>query len=137
MIYVVDASVWVSRLVPQDVYHPHSRRWLETQVARGVRMILPIWLLAEVAGAIARRTGEPALVLRSMDLLLRFPDVQWVIIDFSLGLEMARWSANLRLRGTDAAYVAIASRLKIPLVTWDREPMERAKEHISVMTPDA
>lgn len=99
MIYVVDASVWVSRLVPQDVYHPHSRRWLETQVARGARMILPIWLLAEVAGAIARRTGEPAMGLRSMDLLLRFPGVQWVIIDFSLGLEMARWSANLRLKG--------------------------------------
>jgi predicted nucleic acid-binding protein len=26
---VVDASVWVSRLVPQDAHHEASKRWLE------------------------------------------------------------------------------------------------------------
>lgn len=30
---VVDASVWVSRLVPQDVHHSISRRWLEQYAA--------------------------------------------------------------------------------------------------------
>ena len=32
---VVDASVWVSRLVPQDVHHEASRGWLAHHLARG------------------------------------------------------------------------------------------------------
>ena len=51
---VVDASVWVGRLVPQDAHFEASRRWLEAVVARGGRLISPILLLSEVSGAIAR-----------------------------------------------------------------------------------
>ncbi len=29
---VVDASVWVSRLVPQDVHHELTRQWLERYI---------------------------------------------------------------------------------------------------------
>lgn len=47
---VVDASVWMSRLVPQDVYHGVSCRWLEVQAAAGDRLVAPVLLLTEVVG---------------------------------------------------------------------------------------
>ncbi len=48
----------------------------------------------------------------------------------------AKVAANLRLRGADAFYVAAASRLDIPLVTWDQEQMERARGLVNVITPE-
>ena len=49
---VVDASVWVSRLVPQDAHHATSRQWLERQLMEGALLIAPVLVLAEVAGAL-------------------------------------------------------------------------------------
>ena len=34
-------------------------------------------------------------------------------------------AADLRLRGADATYVAAAQELNLPLVSWDREQIER------------
>lgn len=130
---VVDASVWVSRLVPQDVHHPASRRWLE---AHADPLIAPILLLAEVAGAIARRTGAPELGRQAVETLTQLPNLRLVPLDPRLGLETARLAADLQLRGADAAYVAVAYHLHLPLVTWDREQADRAGPLIAVYTPD-
>ena len=43
--------------------------------------------------------------------------------------------AVLRLRGADATYVAVAQRLDLPLITWDREQLERASRLITVRSP--
>jgi predicted nucleic acid-binding protein len=133
---VVDASVWVSRLVPQDVHHLASRRWLEQHVASGGVLVAPVLLLAEVAGAISRRVGEPELAHQAVESLLRVPGLRLVPIDHRLGKETARLAADLRLRGADAVYVALAHRLNIPLVSWDQEQRERACELIVVRSPE-
>ena len=133
---VVDASVWVSRLVPQDVHHSASRRYLEERATAGDLLVAPVLLLAEVAGAIARRTGAPEPGRRALEGLLRFPGLRLVTVDRHLGQEMARLAANLQLRGADAAYVAVAIRLGLPLVTWDREQALRAASRIPVLTPE-
>ena len=56
---IVDATVVVSHLVPQEAGHEASRRWLARRVAAGGLVIAPSLLLAEVAGAIARGTRSP------------------------------------------------------------------------------
>ena len=61
---VVDASVWVSRLVPQDIHHAASQRWLEEQAAGGDL----------VAGAISRRTGRGELAHQAVQVLLRLAE---------------------------------------------------------------
>ena len=68
---VVDASVIVSRLVPHDVHHEVSRRWLARHVAGRGLVIAPALLLPEVAAAVARRTGESRLARRAVDAVLR------------------------------------------------------------------
>ncbi|MCS7350620.1 MAG: PIN domain-containing protein [Anaerolineae bacterium] len=132
----MDASVWVSRLVPQDVHYEASRRWLEVRVAAGDLLVAPVLLLAEVAGAIARRTGAPELGHRAVEGLLRVPNLRLVSLDRRLGRKMARLAADLRLRGADAAYVALAVHLGLPLVTWDQEQALRVALRIPVLTPD-
>jgi predicted nucleic acid-binding protein len=133
---VVDASVWVSRLVLQDAFHQASRRWLDEYTAGGGVLVVPVLLLPEVAGAIARRTGDPRLGRRAVDGLLRLPVLRVVPLDRHLGEESARLAADLSLRGADAVYVGVARQLGIPLVTWDQEQQGRAGGVITVRTPE-
>src|SRR5436305_8363258 len=59
---VVDASVCVSWLYPQDVNHAASRLWIERFFLKDGILIVPVLLLIEVAAAISRRKGDPLLV---------------------------------------------------------------------------
>ena len=76
---VVDASVVVSRLV----------------------------LLPEVAGAVARRTGDPRLARRAVDAVLRLPALRLVQVDDS----RARRPGS---PGADAVYIAGRGRTQAP-----------------------
>ncbi len=132
---VVDASVVVSRLVPHDVHHEASRRWLTRHVAEGGLVIAPALLLPEVAGAVARRTGEPRLARRAVAAVLRLPGLRLVPVDDTLARTAARLAGRLRLRGADAIYLAAAAGLRLPLVTWDVEQRDRAAGLVEVMVP--
>ncbi len=46
-------------------------------------------------------------------------------------------AADLRLRAGDAIYVALAQQLNIPLVSWDKEQLQKASSLIPVYTPDS
>lgn len=136
--YVVDASVWVSSLFQTDVTHEASLRWLQGTVQRREFIFAPALLLPEVGGAIARRSGVPAVGIQALDRLQGFLSLRTVPLDLELAQKSARLAANLRLRGADAVNVALARRLGMPLVTWDGEQRERARSAVRVirtMTP--
>jgi predicted nucleic acid-binding protein len=133
---VVDASVVVSRVVPNDVHHAASRAWLTRHVAEGGLLISPALLLPEVAGAIARRTRRYRLARRAVEELLRLPALRLVPIDDVLARAAATLAGRFRLRGADAVYVAAAAMLRLPLVTWDVEQRERAAHAIEILAPD-
>jgi len=134
-VFVVDASVWVSRLVRGDIHHEPSRLWLGRLAEQGTIAVAPALLLAEVAGAIARRTGRSALALRAVSLLQALPNLRLVPIDAELAGLAARLAAELHLRGADALYVSLAQRLGMRLVTWDNEQRERGRKAVSVLSP--
>jgi predicted nucleic acid-binding protein len=132
---VVDASVWVSRLFAEDRFHIVSRRWMQEAVSKGTLLASPGILLPEVSGALARRTGDSALAHQSVQSLLRFPALRLISMRSNLVERAAELAADLRLRGADALYVAVAWQLRIPLVTWDQEHTVRVRGMISVWTP--
>ena len=51
---VVDASVWVSRVLAHDPDHERTVRWFDRQTTEGALHVAPMLLLAEVAGALAQ-----------------------------------------------------------------------------------
>ncbi|MCL4394907.1 MAG: type II toxin-antitoxin system VapC family toxin [Chloroflexi bacterium] len=133
---VVDASVWVSRLVLQDIHHQASRDWLEAFTACGGRVVAPALLLPEIAGAISRRTGAPELARQAVQQLQRLRTLRLIALDRHLGQAASLLAADLGLRGSDATYVALADQLKIPLLTWDNEQVEKAGIRVAVRTPE-
>jgi predicted nucleic acid-binding protein len=132
---VVDASVWISSLSPGEVGHLPSRRWLTAHLGTGGQVIAPALLLVEVAGAVARRSGDALLGELAMNAVLILPALYLIELDGRLSMHAARLAADLRLRGADAVYVALAHQLGIPLITWDREQLTRAAARIAVQTP--
>lgn len=132
MFIVVDASVWVARLVPEDVFHESVKAWMTAQLQKGDQFLAPALLLAEVCGAISRRTTS-SLALKAVDLLQDLPGLQFVEMDHSLLEQAAQLAAVLGLRGADATYVAVAARLDLPLLTLDVDQKSRAGKQVTVL----
>jgi predicted nucleic acid-binding protein len=132
---MVDASVWVSWLFSPDDFHGISRRWIADTISSGETIVIPSLALAETAGAVARRTGRSTDGQRSIRWMLRLTPLRVDSVDRVLALAAARIAADLKLRGSDATYVALAYRLGIPLVTWDNEQATRASALITTLQP--
>ena len=134
---VVDASVWVSLFVGSDAHHFESRRWFEEGVGRGATVVAPAIVLAEIAGAVARRTGRCSDGDAAVRLATRVPGIRLVNVNRHVGIHAASLASELRLRGADAVYVAVADLLEVPLVTWDDEQIGRAGGRVTAVRPTA
>ncbi len=132
---VVDASVWVSRLVAGDVHHTVCARWLSEQVASGWFLIAPALLLPEVAGPIARKTRDRRLGRAAVEGILQVRSLRLVELDEALAQAAATLAADLALRGADAVYVALAARLGLSLITLDGQQLVRAAPVVDVRRP--
>lgn len=132
---VVDASVWVSAIAPQDVHHATSQQWLDQYIALGGLMVCSDLLLVEVAGAISRRTGQPAFARRAVQDIEDLTSIRLATMDRPLRERAAELAADLGLRGADAVYVATAETLRIPLLTWDSDQHARGGRVVTAYTP--
>lgn len=103
--------------------------------AGGGRVAAPTIFLAEIGGAVARRTGDVALARRAVSTFMRLPGVELVPETRQIGIVATALAIDLRLRGTDAVYIAVAAHLNASLVTWDQEQLTRGDAAIAVQTP--
>ncbi len=132
---VTDASVWISYFLADDAKHVESEEWFECVASARENMLSPRFLLAEVAAAIARRSGDPGSGLRFAERLRDHPQLALVLMADDLVDEATRLGAQLRLRGADATYIATAAALGTRLVTWDREQLAGGAALVSTATP--
>ena len=132
MFIVVDASVWVARLVSQDVFYEPVKEWMSAHIENDDQFLAPSLLLAEIGGAISRRT-TPSLGLKAIEQVQNLPGLQLVEMEYSLLREAAQLAAELGLRGADSTYVAVAARLDLPLVTLDVDQKGRASKRVKVL----
>jgi predicted nucleic acid-binding protein len=99
--FVLDASVWVARLVPQDEFHETVKAWMAEQRTAEVQFISPSLLLTEVAGAVSRRTGSAALGRKALRELETLPGLRLVEMNNTLLFEgntgSRSWIARRRL----------------------------------------
>lgn len=114
----------------------HVKTWMLELRAAGVQSISPSLVLAEAAGAVSRRTGSPSLGRRALAGLQKLPGLRIVGMSNALVLEAASLAATLGLRGADSIYVAVAKRLRVPLVTLDSEQRERGRKTLAVQDLD-
>ena len=134
--YVVDASVWVSWLLTMDPMHLASRAWLRDAQDSHILLFAPTLLLPEVAGAVARRWGDPARGLEAGEAIGRLSGLELAPLDEMLADMAYRVAPGYRIRGAGAVYAALAQRLHLPLVTWDLEQNSRVREIVRALPPN-
>jgi predicted nucleic acid-binding protein len=108
---------------------------VDNQLVAKNLLYAPNLILPEVSGSVTRRTGTPLDGQDAVAKLTNLPVLRLVEIEQAIADLAAEVAANLRLRGADAVYVALAQRLNFTLVTWDNEVINRAGATISVITP--
>jgi len=133
--YTVDASVFLNAFNPYEEGHEESRRLLELLQQRAYPLAEPVLLLPELAATVARGRHDAKLALAFAGAVSRLPHMILVAMDSGLGWQAAEIASGARLRGSDAVYVAVASRFSATLVTLDREQLERARTIVSVCLP--
>src|SRR6266480_1423414 len=133
---VVDASVWVSWLRPPDINHDVSRIWMEQYIAKDGMLVVPTLVLIEVAASISRRTGQTIQAQEAVKRLHSISKIQIAPVNSALVQSAVEVAINLQLRAGDAIDVALAHQLSIPLVSWDKEQLQRSESLIPTYTPD-
>lgn len=134
--YVVDASVYVSRLKATETDHASSKRLLDALQTQRISVSCPNLVWPEVAAAIARGTQDPTLGLTAAIVLRRLPFHVYVPLDNGLASSAAELATRCGLRGADAVYVAVAQRLDCALVTLDDEQRSRAAGTVTTCSPE-
>lgn len=132
MFIVVDASVWVARLVSEDEFYEPVKKWMSECLEADDQFLAPSLLLAEVGGAISRRTTS-ALGMDAVEQLQDLSSLQLIEMEHSLIQEAAQLAVELGLRGADSIYVAVAARLGVPLATFDADQREKSIYRITVL----
>ncbi len=132
---VLDASVLVARFVPEDAFHDEGLRIVRAGDKNQFSAIVPAILPAELAGAVARKTGETSLAEVA---LLHLHSYSWLTVrtaDTSFIEKAANLAARFALRGADAFYLTVAIEQKCPLVTLDDELLTRTPSYVKVLRP--
>jgi len=88
--------------------------------------IEPYTVLVEITAAVKRRTASKELALRVKDDLLAINTIHFVDLDISSATDAAEIAANIGVRGMDAIVIQVAKEYGIPLVTLDKEMLEKA-----------
>ena len=120
-----------------DINHEASEIWLDQYIAREGLLVEPALLLIEVAASVSRQTGQAMRAKEAINTLRSISKIQIVPLDSVLVQVAVDAAIDLQLRAGDSIYVALAHRLNIPLVSWDKEQLQRARSLIVTFTPDS
>ena len=132
---VIDASVYVALISTHEKDHASSWAWFEQAQAAHEPIAAPVILLAEVAAALSRGTGDPVLAQRVVQQLKRSGVIELIPVTLVMAERAAIIAADHRIRGCDAVYIALADQLSDCLVTLDRQQLERGAAIVTTREP--
>jgi predicted nucleic acid-binding protein len=125
--YTLDANIFTRTLHPSQPDYEVCDELITRLSAGGAPIIIPLIVLAEVAAAVRRETGDAMQARLFVDVIRGLPTTQFISIDAVLADESANLASDEALRGMDAIYVAVARRYNCTLVSLDgrRAPVPR------------
>lgn len=132
---IIDATVYVSLANESDRFHDRCLQWFESCLRRGHPIAAPSLLLIEVVASIRRLTGSAKLALRVGTELQEAKIIDLYPLTMARTHSAADLAAATGVRGADAVYLALAAELGVPLITLDRQHLQRGKGVVDVTKP--
>lgn len=131
---VIDSCVIVAALLDKEKKHIECRNLLEKVKNGEYIAVEPYIVLVEIVAAIKRRTGSSYLAQRVKQDLCDINSIVFLDISSTRAHQAADIAQEIGVRGMDAIVIQIAKEFNAPLVSLDREMLERSKSII--MTKD-
>lgn len=132
---VVDASVLIAFVLPDEAEHRNATRFIAACDLAGHHIILPALAWPEISGSVARRRRDPAKGETALLRISRLPRLKVLPVTDSFALAAARIAGRHSLRGADAVYIQTARAARASLVTLDTEMHTKAKAILTAQTP--
>lgn len=133
--YTLDANIFIRDLDTREPDHQDCHALLELLNQRGIPIVVPALVLAEVAGTISRVRRDPIVGRLAAELLQGMSNLSCIPLDNTRASVAAEIAADYGLRGADAVYVMVARMEQCVLISFDREIRERTGAIIQVQTP--
>lgn len=132
---VIDASVYVSLANEADRYHERCLAWFESSLHKADTLSAPGLLLVEVAAAIRRLTDSSKLARQAVLGIQDTEEIELFPLTSKRSEAAAEVAARTGVRGADAVYLALAAELDEPLITLDRQQLDRGRAVVEVRRP--
>jgi predicted nucleic acid-binding protein len=132
---VIDASVYIALLKANEAEHQSSWNWFRNACAAQQKILTPVILLAEVAAGIRCGVGDSQLADQATKQLESAGLIELVPVSLNLARRAAEIAAQHGPRGCDAIYVALAEQMGEPLITLDRQQLERTPAPVIAQRP--
>ncbi|MDP3104237.1 MAG: type II toxin-antitoxin system VapC family toxin [Candidatus Methanoperedens sp.] len=126
----IDSSVIVAALLDKEKYHNECRNLLEKVKNGEYIAIEPLIVLVEIVAAIKRRTGSSRLAERVKEDICDINSIVFLDIVSTRAHQAADIAKEIGVRGMDAIVIQTAREFNIPLVSLDREMLERSRSII-------
>jgi len=126
----IDSSVIVASLLDKEKKHNECRNLLEKVKNGEYIAIEPYIVLVEIVAAIKRRTGSSYLAERVKEDLCDINSIVFLDIISTRAHQAADIAQEIGVRGMDAIVIQTAREFNAPLVSLDREMLERSKSII-------
>jgi predicted nucleic acid-binding protein len=128
--------VIVAALRKQEVHYEAAKNLLEKVKDGNHIAIEPYIVLIEVVAAIKRRTGSTELAKRVKNDLLAIDTINFTDLESTRANDASEIALNLGVRGMDAIVIQTAKEFNIPLITLDKEIIEKAKSFVDIRSVD-
>ena len=132
----LDSSVIVTALRKQEVHYEDAKNLLEKVKDGNHIAIEPYIVLIEVVAAIKRRTGSTELAKRVKNDFLAIDTINFTDLESTRASDASEIAMNLGVRGMDAIIIQTAKEFNIPLITLDKEMIEKAKSFVDIRAVD-
>ena len=122
---VLDANLWIAAFDPSDAFHDDSVAVLAEAARLALPLAGPSFVVLESTCALARRVSDPRFAQAAGAQMAAHPALHLEPLSEELLAEAERLGIERRLRGADALYLATATKLGCPLLSWDEELIAR------------
>lgn len=134
--YTLNANIFLGDLDTKNPHHAACHTLLEHLYVTTTTIIIPLFVLAEVASFVSQELHDPKRGRLAVSLLRSMQHIRLVGLNDGLAQDAVELACDYSLSGYDAVYVAVARYYAIPLVTVDRELCKRMAGIIPVHTPE-
>lgn len=136
---VVDASVFLSSFLDNEVRSLTSRLFFESLKKEGIKITLPILTLFEVLHNFYRVSGDMGKTEAVHDFFVKLSvanEIKILSLDASFLSHFFSFHKNFDLKTSDTIIVLTAHREKVPLISWDKKMLKQGAKSTTVYTPE-